>query len=51
MREKTYNTKQDPEAEFSIKLEQNPYNYGGHRPPPSFDWKLKLAHFYSRNAK
>jgi hypothetical protein len=42
MTEKTYNTKQDPEADFSFKLKQNPYNYGGHR-PPSFDWKLKMG--------
>jgi hypothetical protein len=54
MREKTYNTKQDPEADFSFKLKQNPYNYGGHRPPSLIWLETKngfLAHFYSRNAK
>jgi hypothetical protein len=54
---KTYNTKEDSVADFSIKLQQNPtgpYNHGGHR-PSSLIWletKNKfLAHFYTTNAK
>jgi hypothetical protein len=44
-------TQMRSKREFSTKIWHD-YDHGGHRPPSSFNWKLKiefLKHFYSRN--
>jgi hypothetical protein len=46
--------KKEKSTIFSLKLNKNPYNHGGHHPPSLISLETKnvfLTHFYSRNAK